>query len=85
MTQIQTIIETERSWFIPAIKSALTTLAVLAFVGGLFVAALLYTLRVPEVEVTFITKECVRVVPSYAGDCNNLPPKYNIVHVARFR
>ena len=37
--------------------------------------------RVPVVDWSWATKECVRVVPSEAGTCDQLPKRYESVWV----
>ena len=55
-------------------------------ISGALVAALVLlmtwmALSIPVVEVSWATKECVRVVPTEAGSCDQLPDRYERVWV----
>ena len=54
--------------------------------AGALLAALVFlmiwmALSIPVVEVSWATKECVRVVPTEAGSCDQLPDRYDRVWV----
>ena len=54
------------------------------FVGLLFVDSLMYSLNLPEVQISHSTGECVKVINFRIEDtwsCDNLPEKYNHVWV----
>lgn len=50
-------------------------------VAGVFSLLFLVYLRTPEVYLSHSTKECVKVVPTEAGTCDALPPRYEVVWV----
>ena len=55
-------------------------------ISGALVAALVFlmiwmALSIPVVEVSWATKDCVRVVPTSAGSCDQLPDRYERVWV----
>ena len=54
------------------------------FAGLLFVGALMYSLNLPEVQISHSTGECVKVINYVESDkytCDDLPKKYHHVWV----
>ena len=54
------------------------------FVGLLFVGSLMYSLNLPEVQMSHSTGECVKVINYDESDkytCDDLPKKYHHVWV----
>ena len=49
--------------------------------AALFLLMTWTALSIPVVEVSWTTKECVRVVPTEAGTCDQLPDRYERVWV----
>ena len=56
-------------------------LAATALLSGLFCVVIWAALRVPIVEWSWTTRECVQVLPSEAGNCEQLPGRYTRVWV----
>jgi len=65
-------------------KDKVAAIAAVLFFGLLFIGSLMYSLNLPEVQMSHSTGECVKVINYVESDkytCDNLPKKYHHVWV----
>lgn len=72
---------TNQGWLVPTLyEVSKIMILILAFTMMVALTARYY-LDLPEVHVDANTRQCVRVEPVEAGDCDLLPKKYTVVLV----